>query len=107
MSGHDEGGSAGYADRVNQHYAKIFGAALLTSVLSAGYQLSQPQQNSLLATQSNGQIIAGAVGQQVATVGTQIAERNLQVQPTIEIRKGYRMNVMVNKDIAFPGAYEP
>lgn len=107
MSGHDEGGSAGYADRVNEHYARIFGAALLTSVLAAGYQLSQPQQSSLLATQSNGQIIAGAVGQQVSTVGTQIAQRNLQVQPTIEIRKGYRMNVMVNKDIVFAGTYEP
>jgi type IV secretion system protein VirB10 len=107
MSGHDEGGSAGYADRVNQHYVKIFGAALLTSILSAGYQLSQPQQSNLLATQSNAQMIAGAVGQQVATVGAQIAERNLQVQPTIEIRKGYRMNVMVNKDVVFPGAYEP
>ena len=107
MSGHDESGSAGYADRVNQHYVQIFGAALLTSLLSAGYQLSQPQQSSLLATQSNGQIAAGAVGQQLATVGTQIAQRNLQVQPTIEIRKGYRMNVMVNKDIVFQGAYEP
>ena len=107
MSGHDEGGSAGYADRVNQHYAQIFGAALLTSLLSAGYQLSQPQQSSLLATPSNGQIAAGAVGQQLATVGTQIAQRNLQVQPTIEIRKGYRMNVMVNKDIVFAGDYAP
>jgi type IV secretion system protein VirB10 len=43
----------------------------------------------------------------LAAVGTQIAQRNLQVQPTIEIRKGYRMNVMVNKDIVFAGAYEP
>jgi len=107
MSGHDAGGSAGYADRVNQHYAQIFGAALLTSLLSAGYQLSQPQQSSLLATQSNGQVAAGAVGAQLAAVGTQIAQRNLQVQPTIEIRKGYRMNVMVNKDIVFAGDYAP
>jgi type IV secretion system protein VirB10 len=107
MSGHDQGGAAGYADRVNHHYGRIFGWALLTSVLSAGYQLSQPQQSNLLATQSNTQIAAAAVGQQMATLGAQIAQRNLQVQPTIEIRKGYRMNVMVNKDIVFPGAYAP
>jgi type IV secretion system protein VirB10 len=107
MSGHDQGGGAGYADRVNNHYGRIFGWALLTSVLSAGAQLSQPQQSSLLATQSSGQIAAAAVGQQLATLGTQIAQRNLQVQPTIEIRKGYRMIVMVNKDIVFPGVYEP
>ena len=105
MSGHDQGGAAGYADRVNHHYGRIFGWALLTSVLSAGYQLSQPQQSSLLATQGSGQVAAAAVGQQMATLGAQIAQRNLQVQPTIEIRKGYRMNVMVNKDIVFPGDY--
>ena len=107
MSGHDQGGAAGYADRVNHHYGRIFGWALLTSALSAGYQLSQPQQSNLLATQSSSQIAAAAVGQQMATLGAQIAQRNLQVQPTIEIRKGYRMNVMVNKDIVFPGAYAP
>ena len=107
MSGHDPGGAAGYADRVNHHYGRIFGWALLTSALSAGYQLSQPQQSNLLATPGSGQIAAAAVGQQMATLGAQIAQRNLQVQPTIEIRKGYRMTVMVNKDIVFPGAYAP
>ena len=107
MSGHDEGGGTGYADRVNHHYLRIFGWALLSSVLSAGFQLSQPQQSNLLATEGNGQIAAAAVGQQMAQLGAQIAQRNLQVQPTIEIRKGYRMNVMVNRDIVFPGTYAP
>jgi len=107
MSGHDEGGSAGYADRVNHHYFRIFGWALLSSVLSAGFQLSQPQQSNLLATEGSGQLAAAAVGQQMAQLGAQIAQRNLQVQPTIEIRKGYRMNVMVNRDIVFPGTYAP
>ena len=32
-------------------------------------------------------------------VGTRIAERNLNVQPTIEIRPGQRFNVFVNKDL--------
>jgi type IV secretion system protein TrbI len=107
MSGHDEGGGAGYADRVNHHYFRIFGWALLSSVLSAGFQLSQPQQSNVLATEGSGQLAAAAVGQQMAQLGAQIAQRNLQVQPTIEIRKGYRMNVMVNRDIVFPGTYAP
>jgi type IV secretion system protein VirB10 len=40
-------------------------------------------------------------------LGTEVARRNLRIQPTIEVRKGYRMNVMVNKDIVFPGSYQP
>ena len=107
MTGHDQGGAAGYADQVNHHYGRMFGAALLTSVLSAGFQLSQPQQSNLLTAPGSGQIAAAAVGQQMTALGTQIAQRNLQVQPTIEIRKGYRMNVMVSRDIVFPGTYAP
>jgi type IV secretion system protein VirB10 len=104
MSGHDSEGGSGFADRVNNHLGRVFGWGLLTSMLSAGYQLSQPQQaNSLVP--SNSQVAAAAVGQQMAQLGAQIASRNMQVQPTIEIRKGYRLNVMVNKDVIFPGSY--
>lgn len=106
MSGHDTAGQAGFADRVNNHYGRIFGWALLSSALSAGAQLSQPQEaNSVVP--SNGQVAAAAVGQQMTQLGAQMASRNMQVQPTIEIRKGYRLTVMVNKDIVFPGSYAP
>lgn len=107
MSGHDAAGSAGFADRVNNHYGRIFGWGLLTSVFSAGFQLSQPQRDNVLTTPSNGEVAAAAVGQEVTQLGVAIARRNMQIQPTIEIRKGYRFNVMVNKDIVFPGAYAP
>jgi type IV secretion system protein VirB10 len=107
MAGGDQGGSAGFADRVNNHYGRIFGWALVTSVLSAGFQLSQPQQGSVLSTPASGQVAAAAVGQQMAQLGASLAQRNMQVQPTIQIRKGYRFNVMVNKDIIFPGSYAP
>lgn len=106
MAGHDQGGNAGFGDIVDQHLGRIFGWGLLTSVLSAGYQLSQPQQAQSLVP-SNQQVAAAAVGQQMAQLGAGIAARNMQVQPTIRIRKGYRLNVMVNKDIVFPGSYEP
>jgi type IV secretion system protein TrbI len=107
MSGHDQEGNAGFGDQVNNHLGRVFGWALLTSVFSAGLQLSQPQQSSAFATPASGQIAAAAVGQQMAQVGAEIARRNLQIQPTLVIRKGYRFNVMVNKDIVFAGAYPP
>lgn len=105
MSGHDQAGQSGFGDQVNNHYGRIFGGALLTSLLAAGYQLSQTQQQSALAVPSNQQVAAAAVGQQVSEVGVEIARRNLRIQPTLEIRKGYRLTVMVNKDVVFPGVY--
>lgn len=107
MSGHDTAGESGFSDQVDNHYLRIFGWALLTSTFSAGAQLSQPQQASALTPPSSSQVAAAAVGQQVSQLGEQIASRNLQVQPTLDIRKGYRMNVMVNRDIVFPSSYSP
>lgn len=106
MNGYDQGGNAGFKDKVNNHYGRIFGWGLVSALMSAGFQLSQPQQSNALANPSSGQVAAGAVSQQVTQLGIAIANRNLQVQPTVQIRRGYRMSVMVNKDIIFPGEYQ-
>jgi len=105
MSGNDRGGMSGFAGKVNNHYGRIFGWALLTSVISAGYEISQPDRNNNVGQLTDREIASAAVGQQMAQLGTEIARRNLRVQPTIEIHKGYRMHVMVNQDIEFPGTY--
>ena len=39
------------------------------------------------------------MGQQLAQLGMEMARRNMQVQPTLEIRPGYRFAVMVTKDM--------
>lgn len=101
MPGADGGGYAGFEDQVNNHYGRIFGSAILLSVFSAGIQLSQPQaQNG--ENYNSSQIIAGALGQQLGQLGMQLAQRNLNIQPTIEIRPGYAFNVVVTKDMILP-----
>ena len=104
MQGSDAGGAAGFSDSVNNHYWRIFGSATLLSVISAGVQLSQPQ-NSALQNQSAGSVAAGALGQTMGSVGTNLLQRNLNIQPTLEIRPGYRFNVKVNKELRFEESY--
>ncbi|WP_123905550.1 TrbI/VirB10 family protein [Sphingobium cloacae] len=99
MPGADQGGYAGFRDQVNNHYGKIFGSALMLSLFSAGIQVSQPRNSSILTNPDVGQTAAGAVGQQLGQVGTQLMQRNLRIQPTLEIRPGYRFNVEVTKDL--------
>lgn len=101
MPGADVGGYAGFNDKVNNHYWRIFGNGLLLSVFSAGIQLSQPQASNG-ENYNNSQIIAGALGQQMGQLGMQMAQRNMNIQPTLEIRPGYQFNVMVTKDIILP-----
>jgi type IV secretion system protein VirB10 len=105
MSGADIEGGAGVAGTVDNHYGKILGAAILTSVLAAGAQLAQPQNTSILAAPSSGQVVGQAVGQQIASVGTQILQKNLNIPPTLHIPKGYPFIVVVDRDIVFPGPY--
>ncbi|CKZ55473.1 conjugal transfer protein TrbI [Mycobacterium tuberculosis] len=35
----------------------------------------------------------------------QTISKNLNVQPTLEIRPGYIFNVLVDQDMVFPGSY--
>jgi len=41
MPGGDQGGYAGFSDRVNNHYAATFGTAALMSLISAGQMVGQ------------------------------------------------------------------
>ena len=104
MGGADPVG-AGFGDMVDNHYWRIFGATMLTSVLAAGAQLSQPQQSNALQAPGTGQTVGAAVGTQIAQTGTMIVQKNINVQPTIQIRAGFDFQVEVNKDIVFPNEY--
>lgn len=98
MPGADQGGNAGFNDKVNNHYGRAFGSALMVSLFSAGLQLSQPQASNG-ENYSPGQTAAGAIGQEVGQLGMEVARKNLSVQPTLQIRPGYRFNVQVTKDL--------
>lgn len=101
MPGADQGGYAGFTDQVNNHYLKIFGAGAVLSIFSAGIQLSQPQASNG-ENYSAQQTISGAIGQQMGQIGMQMAQKNMNIQPTLEIRPGYQFNIMVTKDILLP-----
>jgi type IV secretion system protein VirB10 len=107
FEGDDSTGAAGFRDQVDNHWGRILSGALLTSLFAAGIELSQGTNSSVLQTQSAGQQIGQAVGQQVGQLGTEVTRRNLNVQPTLIVRPGYRFFVRVEKDILFSGSYSP
>lgn len=79
---------------------------MLTSAFAAGLELSQCQNTSLLTTPTAGQTASAVVGQQLTELGSQMMSRNLNIQPTIKIREGYRFNVRVNRDMLFDEPYK-
>lgn len=106
MPGVDLSGYAGFNDRVDHHYTKVFGSVLLMSGLSAGAQLSQPAQTqTLLTPPSVNQMLAQSVGTQIANTSARLLNKNLNIQPTLKIQPGYLFNIHVTKDMVFPGPY--
>lgn len=99
MPGADQSGYAGFNDQVDNHYARIFGNALMLSVFAAGVQLSQPQERDTIGGYSSQQIMAAELGRQLGQLGMTMTRRNMDIQPTLEIRPGYEFNVMVTKDM--------
>lgn len=98
MPGADQSGYAGFHDKVNNHYWRTFGNAALLSLFSAGIQLSQPQA-AVSGTYNSQQIMAAEIGRQLGRLGMQLTQRNLNIQPTLEIRPGFQFSIMVTKDM--------
>jgi type IV secretory pathway VirB10-like protein len=107
MPGTDALGAAGFADQVNHHYLRIFGNALLLSVITAGVQLSQiPQFGRDFEGPTAGNVLGAAVGQQLGSTAAELIRRGINIAPTLEIRPGYPFNIMVTQDMVFPGPYD-
>jgi len=111
MPATDGAGLAGETGDVNNHYARIFGHALLMSLISAGASYSQ--QAAGLGGSSNGYgyqpsasgALSLALGQQLGSAGIAVLQKNLNIAPTIEVHAGYRLNVVPVKDMTFDRPY--
>ncbi len=103
MPGIDLRGYAGLHDGVDNHYTRIFGSALLFSVLGAAGQLSQPR--GAADQLSPQQVMYAAAGQQLTETGAQVIAKNMSIQPTLTIRAGANFNVLLTKDMVLPAPY--
>jgi len=105
MVGHDASGAGGFHDQVDNHYVRLVSMALMLSAFTAGIEMSQPQTTSASGILSPSAEATQALGQQFGQLGIEVSRKNLNIQPTVKIRPGYRFNVRVNRDIAFAEPY--
>ena len=95
MVGTDKAGAAGLEDQVDYHIPGLVGAVLLSSIIGAGANLATDSS----ADGSFIDDLGDAAAQQAASVGSDIVRRQLDIQPTITVRPGFRLNILVGKDI--------
>ena len=92
--GADAAGYAGLQDQVNNHWGKLFQAAMLSTILSVGAEAGVSNSEDNLA-----QAIRQGASQSFSQAGQQIVERELNIQPTLTIRPGMPVRVMVTHDL--------
>lgn len=93
-------GAAGLTDQVDEHWVRLIAGAGISSLLAASATYAAGNQTSYAPTVP--QLFASNAAGSVNQTGQQIVRRDLQVQPTITVRPGFSVNVIVNKDFALP-----
>lgn len=103
LPGVDTVGNAGLEDGVDRHWSQLLAGAALSTLIGVAAELASPNRSSgqqvIVAAQQSAQDSINQVGQE-------LTRKNLNVQPTLTIRAGYRVRVIVSRDLVLR-PYQP
>lgn len=89
----DAAGYAGLEDRVDYHTWRLLKGVALSTLLGVGTELTLEDESDLVrAVRESSQQSASQAGQQIVT-------KNLDIQPTITVRPGWPLRVVVHSDL--------
>jgi len=98
MGGGDLAGASGLKDKIDAHGWQLLKGVALSTVFSVGAASAQDA-----SARSSGGLVINSAGAGVATeaqgVGQQLTARDLNRQPTLTVRAGWPLKVLVNKDM--------
>ena len=95
MIGVDQMGRSGAKDKVDAKLGKVFGSVVMSAILGAGTAITTENDNN-----DDWQSEAGrGAGEQILDVGSNYADKLLNVQPTLTIRPGYTLGLFVGQDL--------
>jgi type IV secretory pathway VirB10-like protein len=99
MPAADLAGAAGLTDQVDEHWWRILKGAAISSLLAATAQGVAGNTNAQGYTPTVPQMWAQGAASNVNQVGQTITRKSLDIQPTITVRPGWSLNLIVTKDI--------
>ena len=105
MNGTDTKGAAGLKGFVNDHPMAYVKAILLMStfsIINGEFQATQKETNNQYV-----QNIAANSQEMVNKLGEKLIDRAMDVQPTIVIKAGTEVNVVVNQNLTLPEYKKP
>lgn len=98
LPGADASGYAGLEDGVDYHWWDLMKAAGLSTLLAVGTEVATSDEDRLIRA------IRDGAQDTVNQAGQQIVQRQLQVAPTLTIRPGFPVRIIVTRDLVFEPA---
>ena len=98
LPGADASGYAGLEDGLDYHWWDLMKAAGLSTLLAVGAELATSDEDRLIRA------IRDGAQDTVNQAGQQIVQRQLQVAPTLTIRPGFPVRIIVTRDLVFEPA---
>jgi type IV secretion system protein TrbI len=98
--GADPQGLIGLEDEVDQHWGRLFMGAVLSTVIGIGAELGSNANDSAIAS-----ALRQGSSNSLSQTGQQITQRNLNIQPTLTVRPGFPVRVIINRDLVL-AAYQ-
>lgn len=95
LVGADAAGRSGLLDKTDAHWGAMSKAALLSSVLGVGAALGSNDDSDIARALRQG------VQDTVNQTGQQVVRKQLDVQPTLTLRAGLPLTILVTRDIVF------
>lgn len=91
--GADAGGMAGLSDRTDHHWGSMLRAALISTLLGVGAELGSDGDDAIVRALRDGS--QDTINQS----GRRLVERQMNVPPTLTIRPGFALRVLVTRDL--------
>ncbi|KAA3497972.1 conjugal transfer protein TrbI [Rhizobium rhizogenes] len=105
MAGTDAQGYSGFRDKIDRKWLQTFGSAILVAMIGTGIDMAVPESSNLSTQDTASDAARRNFAETFGRVADRTIQRNMDVQPTLEIRPGYKFNILVDQDIVFPGIY--
>ncbi len=97
--GLDQAGATGLKDKVNNHYAEIFGASIALGIIAGAGEATNQNQGY---NQSGGEAYKSGIASSLSQSGANVLDRFINIPPTLTIREGHRIKVYITQDVLLP-----
>ena len=92
--GADPEGFTGLEDGVDQHWGRLAMGAALSTLLGVGSELGSTGNDGAIAS-----ALRQGSSNSLSQTGQQLVQRTMNVQPTLTVRPGFPVRVVVSRDL--------